>query len=79
MRHYETLDQAFQDLREPTIQEIDGTIDISGHRFMLTGKTLPVNYPAYATDEGLPKEIYKIYLEEIMREDPQTKLCYPDR
>lgn len=59
MRHYESLNEALEDLREPNNVEIEGVMDMVGTKFYVSGKTLSTDF------EGERKEMYKLWIEEI--------------
>lgn len=72
MKHYQSLDEVLEELREPNSLMIEGIVEINGIRYHVDAMTIHLS-------DKRPKPRWSIWVEEDGREDKgQLKLTYPD-
>ena len=78
MRHYQNLDEIFEELRSPQIVEIEGTFDFAGRRYYFTGVTYDTVTMEGGEDEKVESIGYKIWIEEKKDYDQHPTLFEGD-
>ena len=67
MRHYSSLEEAFEELRTPHTEEMEGKFEMSGIWYYFSAKTIHAN-PLPESGEDFSRDCYKLWIERVERD-----------